>query len=522
MGLYYGFKERHSKILQMKNKYILLVLLCTCLSYMGQSQTAIDALRYSELLPSGTARMVGVGGAMSSLGGDMGSLSLNPAGVAVYRKSEFNLSPAIQFTSVGSSLNDGAEFDENKAKFGIENIGLVFYKGYNNKKLQSFNFGVTLNRVTNFNRTTTYEGTTPGSIINGFQESAQGLFNTDLEGFTSGVAADAGAIFILDGDQDNEWSSDFRDAFGTLFDFESESIERKETITTTGGVSDLALTMGFNISHKLYIGIAGSFPIILYEETKRYEEDDSNTGAVPFFRNLGYDQTVTTTGTGVSAKAGFIYRITNEIRLGGAVHSPTRYSLSDEFSTSMQYFFIDGEGTSSQALIDDEGLSPLGSFDYALMTPWRFSGGASVVLKKFGFVSLDVEYFDYSNQEYNFSTNGSTAELRQAEDLVNNEISSTFSSALNIKIGAEYLIKKFRLRAGYGRFASAFQDGTDARNVISFGAGIRGEKAYLDLAFRNTSSTETYSPYTSPNQFSQEVTSNIGTNNLIMTFGYRF
>jgi len=58
--------------------------------------------------------------------------------------------------------------------------------------------------------------------------------------------------------------------------------------------------------------------------------------------------------------------------------------------------------------------------------------------------------------------------------------------------------------------------------VLSFGAGIRGEKAYLDLAFRNTSSTETFSPYTSPNQFSQDVSSDIGTNNIIMTFGYRF
>jgi len=464
----------------MKNKYILLVLLCACLSNTGYSQTAADALRYSELLPSGTA------------------------------------------PSVGSTLNGGAQFDENDARFGIENIGLVFYKGYNNKKLKAFNFGATLNRVANFSRTTVYEGTTPGSIINAFQESAQGLTNAELDGFTSGVAADAGALFILDGDQETEWSSDFRDAFGTLFDFEDTPIERRETITTVGSVNDLAMSMGINISHKLYIGLSGSFPIVRLEETRRYEEDDSNTNAVPFFRNLNFDQTLTTSGIGASAKLGFIYRITNEIRLGGSVHSPTRYTLNDGFSTSMDYFFIDGENTGNPELIDGEGLSQILDFDYALKTPWRFNGGASVVLKKFGFLSLDVEYFDYGSQEYNFTTNGNTAELRTLEDNVNLEIEDSFSSVLNVKIGAEYLIKKFRLRAGYGRFGSPFEDGGDARNVISLGAGVRGEKAYLDLAFRNTSSTEGFSPYASPNQFSQEVSSDIGTNNLIMTFGYRF
>ena len=506
----------------MNNKHVLLGLLCICLSYLSQGQTAADALRYSELLPSGTARMVGVGGAMSSLGGDMGSLSLNPAGVAVYRKSEFTLSPRIQFTSVGSTLNDGPQFVENKAKFGIENVGLVFYKGYNNKKLKALNLGISLNKVANFSRRTVYEGTTAGSIINEFQENAQGLTNAELDGFTSGIAADAGALFILDGDQSTEWSSDFRDAFGTLFDFENASIARKETITTIGGVNDLAFTMGLNISHKLYVGIAGSFPIVRFEETRSYEEDDSNTNAVPLFRNLNYNQSITTSGIGAAFRAGFIYRITNEIRLGGSVHSPTRYALSDSFNTSMEYFFVEDEGTSTQALIDGEGMSLPGEFNYALKTPWRISGGASVVLKKFGFISLDVEYLDYSSQEYNFTTNGNTPGLRTAEDAVNTDIESSFTSALNIKIGAEYLIKKFRLRAGYGRFGSPFDEGVDARNVISVGAGFRGENTYLDLAFRNTSSTESYSPYTSPNQFSQQIFSDITTNNLILTFGYRF
>lgn len=501
----------------MKTKKIILCILCISASYMSMlhAQTAVETLRYSELLPSGTARSVGVAGAMSSLGGDMGSLSVNPAGLGVYRKSEFNLTPAVQITSVGSSLNGAATMDESNATFGIENIGLVFYKGYNNSKLKAFNFGATINRVANFNRQTVYSGQTAGSVINAFQASAQGFINEELEGFTSGLAADAGAIFNLDGAYTDEWFSDFDT-------FEDLGIERSETITTTGGVSDLALSLGFNISHKLYLGFSGNFPIVRFEETRSYVEDDSTDDVIPFFRNLSYNQSITTTGIGLGFKAGFIYRITNEIRLGGSVHSPIRYTLSDNFTADLEYFFID-ENDPSSPLIDGQGLSPDGSFGYRLRTPWRFNGGLSVVLKKFGFISLDVESFNYSDLEYDFVTNNNNSEdnrIIQAE--VNSDIRRQFSNALNIKIGAEYLIKKFRLRAGYGLFGNPFNDSSSPRNVISFGAGVRGDKAYLDLAYRATVATENYSPYVSPNQFEQLVSSDINTNNIILTFGYRF
>ena len=160
----------------------------------------------------------------------------------------------MQFTTVGSTLNGGSNLNENNTHFGIDNLGLVFYKGYENKKLKAFNFGVAINRIANFNRTAEYEGTTPGSIINAFLSSAQGFADADLEPFTSGIAADAGAIFNLEGYYPEEWFSDFDT-------FEDLAIDRNETITTSGGISDLSLNIGFNISHKLYLGLAASIPV---------------------------------------------------------------------------------------------------------------------------------------------------------------------------------------------------------------------------------------------------------------------
>lgn len=498
----------------MKFNYIYLCLLC-CLMSIGavHSQTAIDALRYSELFPSGTARMVGVGGAMGSLGGDFGALSANPAGLGVYRKSEFVITPSLQSTSITSVLNGDESTQERQSHFGLENLALVFYKEYDKPKLKSINFAAGVNRLVNFNRVVEYGGSTPGSIVNSFQENAQGLFFDDLDPFTSQIASDAGAIFTLDG-VDDEWFSDFDT-------FEDLPIDRTETITTTGGLSEILFALGANISDKLYLGASVNAPIVRFEEVRAYTENDQADDVVPFFRDLTFGQTITTTGIGIGFKVGAIYRITNEVRLGASIHSPTRYSLSDNFTSNTSYFFID-ESVANMPLIDGSADSPAGSFDYLLKTPWRYSGGASVVLRKFGFISLDIEYLDYTNLEYDFNAQNNNSANLIAEQQANSDISEGFDSAFNVKIGLEFLIKKIRLRAGYGIYGAPFDNEDSGTNVFSLGAGIKGDRTYLDLAFRATKSTEGYTPYTSSSGFDQQVISDIDRINGLLTFGYRF
>lgn len=477
------------------------------------AQTAAESLRYTELFPSGTARNVGVGGAMGSLGGDFGALSGNPAGLGVYRKSEFVLSPALLLTNINSTLNGGSENKANNAHFGIENIGFVFYKGYNNKKLKSFNFAAGINRLVNFNRTVEYNGTTGGSIVNSFVDDSQGLFESDLDPFAGGIALDANAIFNLD--SDDVWGSDFVDQDGILF---FDPIDRAETITTTGGISEILLALGFNISDKLYLGGSANIPLVRFEETREYTENDEANDLIPFFRDLTYTQNLSTTGVGIGFKAGAIYRITNQIRLGASVHSPTRIRLSDDFTTTLNYVFIE-----DGALNSGDGSSPVGSFDYAIATPWRYTGGVSVVLRKFGFISLDVEFLDYSTSNFDLTVDGDNSINQIAEDNLNNEIRNDFQNAINAKIGAEFLLaQKFRLRAGYGLYGNPFDSEDSGTNVLSLGAGFRGKSVYLDLAFRTNGSEELYTPYNTFVDERQLVNNDIGANNFILTFGYRF
>ncbi|MDR2791632.1 MAG: hypothetical protein LBB27_02680, partial [Tannerellaceae bacterium] len=62
-------------------------LLLTGGTAFGQSQ--LDALRYGQTDLNGTARALGMGGAFGALGGDVSVMGGNPAGLGVFRSSEW-------------------------------------------------------------------------------------------------------------------------------------------------------------------------------------------------------------------------------------------------------------------------------------------------------------------------------------------------------------------------------------------------------------------------------------------------
>src|SRR5687768_5505014 len=86
------------------------------------AQNEVDALRYSQLTFGGSARFMGMSGAFGALGGDISSLSFNPAGIAVYRKNEFSFTPAFYSQST-SSLYNGTGSRELKHNFNFSHLG---------------------------------------------------------------------------------------------------------------------------------------------------------------------------------------------------------------------------------------------------------------------------------------------------------------------------------------------------------------------------------------------------------------
>ena len=74
-------------------------------SVAAGAQDMYDALRYSENNYYGTARSIAMGNAFTALGGDLGSIGLNPAGSAVNGYSQFTLTPNISIISTAAQYN---------------------------------------------------------------------------------------------------------------------------------------------------------------------------------------------------------------------------------------------------------------------------------------------------------------------------------------------------------------------------------------------------------------------------------
>ena len=112
----------------MKSK--LLVLSCLALSFGYQqtkAQTLTDnAFTISRDLNSGTARFKAMGGVNTALGGDISSISGNPAGLGFYGQSDVSVTVGY-FNSQNKAEYFGNSTTMNNGKFGIENAVVVIH-----------------------------------------------------------------------------------------------------------------------------------------------------------------------------------------------------------------------------------------------------------------------------------------------------------------------------------------------------------------------------------------------------------
>ena len=154
-----------------KYKIILIGLLC---SFQSQAQNQSDILRYSQSYNMGTARSQGVGGAFGSVGADFSSVYINPAGLALYRRSEFNFSGAITANTATADFLGQSSIDT-RTNFNIPSFGVVFSKvntglqgGDASEGIVNYNFGFGYNRTNNFQQNIYAEGYNTKSNISQF------------------------------------------------------------------------------------------------------------------------------------------------------------------------------------------------------------------------------------------------------------------------------------------------------------------------------------------------------------------
>ena len=126
--------------------HFLAILFLSAFSLPVLAQNESDALRFSQTYSGGTARSLSLSGAFGALGGDPSSLSINPAGIGVYRASEFTLTTGVNYDRVTSTYLN--KYEDYKYKLNISNLAYVYTYNTNNRNgWISASFGVAYNRL---------------------------------------------------------------------------------------------------------------------------------------------------------------------------------------------------------------------------------------------------------------------------------------------------------------------------------------------------------------------------------------
>lgn len=488
------------------------ILLCIFISTLGlQAQNISDVVRWSSTDPTGTARTLGVGSAFGAMGGDFSVININPAGIADFRISEFTFTPSLRTSSTESffqSASSNVSFNK-KSSLGLDNIGFVIASNPGTS-LTSSNFAIGYSRISDLQRNITIAGKTKGSITTYFAEQANGIAVDELDEFITFPAYNTGAIFGPD--TENQYFTDFAES--------DLLVQKAQEIIQTGGVNELTIGWAGEYQNKLNMGISIGVPFSSFEESKVYKEEDPDD-EIATFRSLEYTELLNTSGVGFNFKAGFTYKITPAIRFGGAFHSPTWNRFTDNYSTSMVYSF-NADGTNET--FSYESLE--GTFQYRITTPWRAIGSVGTIYrigKIVGFVNADFEHLDYTNASYNGTAFDKSADEQRYTNEVNKNVRERLGTATNVRLGTEMGYKNLRLRVGYSWEQSAFNADDFYNNKVSFGAGFRGDRFFIDLGIRLSEQTEGYNPYVVIDQ-NLDPLSNISTNRTrgALTLGFKF
>ncbi len=469
-------------------KIILIFLLLVPL-YLAVGQNEVDALRYSFLTHGGSARYTAMSGAFGALGADFSSLSTNPAGIGTFKKSRFMFTPIFILSSVDADYR-GQVTNNEKTSFNLSNLGLLLnLKSYDedDSGWKSVAFGIGYNRLKNFNREVTIRGHNDNSsmldqfMLNSDNVQPEDLYNNYMEPefqaydtYLTDTIPNSGYLYI------HPW-------------FDAYDLAQEKRIKTRGGISEMVFSLGGNYADKFQIGASFGIQNIRYIEKSEYTETSgsSNLSSYTFTENLE------TKGTGYNFKLGVIYRVNNFARFGLAFHTPTFYKLKDVYSYSISSSWIsspDPATTNTEFYSDTEALNGEGltenEYTYELYTPWRVVTSAAFVVGRYGIISADYEYVNYSKarlrgEDYNF-------------DAENDAIKTSYNAGHNFRLGTEIRLAPLYLRGGVSYYGSPYSKSLSDKEAIkgySFGIGLKSENVYVDVAFNHSFYNKDYQLY---------------------------
>ncbi len=507
----------------MKNSLYITVLSVFTLPLFSQND--VDAMRYSQTYFGGTNRSKAMAGSFGALGADGSCMAINPAGIGLYKKGDINIGFGLRF-STSQATHNGTTFSTPTTNASFDGLTLVGAWDSKTDPKSHHAIGLSGNQVVNFNNNTYIEGSSNHkSITKDMLANAKGVSTGNLDDTYEKMGFNTLALDTI---------------YGKYYSFVNTKYNTKQAadIKRTGRINEWNINYAYAYDDKLYLGASLGISSVNFNYTSTYSEADKDnnmrlaynpstkviTGtyndgyndSVYYytgfggFKDLSYQETYKTTGTGYNLKLGAIYRAADFIRLGASFATPTFYSLTDAYIYSMNTHFDEGGSYSVQY-----PNSPGGLFNYKLITPMKLTGSVALLYKKLGSLNVDYDILNYNKASFQSSQTSFAG--------VNNTIKKKYSQTSNLRVGAEIVLSPIYIRLGYAMYGSPFGSTFNGDNVKTFytgGVGYRKNKFYIDLSIVQSFNNESYYMY-NPTYVDKSTIKNSGTN-IGITVGSKF
>ncbi len=541
-------------------KKIFFAIMLFGLPLLSNAQYAFDVLQLSQTELRGTSRFQSMAGAFGALGGDLSTLTQNPAGIGVYRNSDLGITMSVDFNSTKAGIDK-----LNETKFNVNNVGYIGAIRLDSEVVPNLNFGFTYNRLQSYNR----------HYIGGVANIPTSMSNYIADGFVNMRDYNAGDLY---------WTDDFNPYFDgyapwaavTTFDMTTNNNGYVGIINANNGymqglygqgttgdayyeveerghADEYNIGFGGNVANKLYFGLDFGILDLDFRSFQAYEEELNNPYVMAddidlfesdivnqnTYADWGLYNYLHSEGTGVNFKFGLIWRPTQALRIGAAFHTPTYYDMRDTY-------FVEA---SLKAYQDNNMLyrADKGSNDgydysssYTISTPWRFMGSVAGVIGTSGIISLDYEYV--ANETMRIGDDRGKNYPDATDD-----VKTYFKPSHIIRVGGEYRVNpNWSLRAGYSYKTTQVEKGVDNYDYniatsttnpayqydntvqnITCGVGYRYKSFYTDLAYVHKIRESVYNAFSPINDnygYEPNVSADVKDNNnrISLTLGMRF
>ena len=526
-------------------KYILSTF-AIMLTTAAMAQETYESAQLATEDLNGTARYVGMGGAMEALGADITTMHTNPAGVGMMRRSWIGITGGATIQSGTENVN-GIFNKTGVTNADLDQVGFVYSTdGSGDNK---WNLGFNFRKSRNFN-----EILTAANSLTNASASTKSAIGKVLGRYNY-------SDYLVNEVLNSQFTSDYAGyAYADGYAFSSEN---------SGYIGDYSFNFSGNLHNRVFLGVTVGLKSVHYKSSSEYVESLIDTKD-DYRGDLGLYDYRKITGTGVDVKFGIIFRPveTSPFRVGLYINTPTWYRLTCTTEQGAEFLvnpLNNVDAATGKVLVDDSYYNAT-TWDYNVNTPWKFGLSLGHTWGNNVALGATYQYSDYSaidnriatsaTREYYDDWGGWYEEAYRSsysDDIMNRNTEQALKGVHLLKVGAEVKpVPDVAIRLGYNYQSAIYDKSRGSKDTtldtdgsylasnsftnwgdthrVTFGLGFKlADGLNLDLAYQYAMTKGDFYPFESMDKTGDTIanyptTTEVQDNRhqISCTLGYRF